>query len=149
VAGRCSSSGTIRRRAPLPAAPTLTAASLGSSHGLARRRIVSDSRMMNAAMKPCPCGYHIDSEKTCTCLPAVVARPKTHPGPLLDRIDITSTCRTLIMRSSCNSLDMCHQQAGPPRGYRRSTAPLAGGVPSRIGCGCGAIVEQIVSNQER
>src|SRR5262245_28571974 len=38
---------------------------------------------------PCPCGYHGDSEKTCTCSPSVVARyQKRISGPLLDRIDI-------------------------------------------------------------
>src|SRR6476660_7299812 len=38
---------------------------------------------------PCPCGYHGDAEKTCTCSAAVVARyQKRISGPLLDRIDI-------------------------------------------------------------
>lgn len=42
-----------------------------------------------AAMNPCPCGYHGDSEKTCTCSATVVARyQKRISGPLLDRIDI-------------------------------------------------------------
>jgi magnesium chelatase family protein len=42
-----------------------------------------------AAMNPCPCGYHGDSEKNCTCSPNVVARyQKRISGPLLDRIDI-------------------------------------------------------------
>jgi magnesium chelatase family protein len=42
-----------------------------------------------AAMNPCPCGWHGDAEKTCTCSPAVVARyQKRISGPLLDRIDI-------------------------------------------------------------
>jgi magnesium chelatase family protein len=40
-------------------------------------------------MNPCPCGYHGDSEKNCTCSANVVARyQKRISGPLLDRIDI-------------------------------------------------------------
>jgi magnesium chelatase family protein len=38
---------------------------------------------------PCPCGWHGEAEKTCTCSPSVVARyQKRISGPLLDRIDI-------------------------------------------------------------
>jgi magnesium chelatase family protein len=40
-------------------------------------------------MNPCPCGYHGDAERTCTCSHSVVARyQKRLSGPLLDRIDI-------------------------------------------------------------
>jgi magnesium chelatase family protein len=42
-----------------------------------------------AAMNPCPCGYHGDSQKECTCSPGIIARyQKRISGPLLDRIDI-------------------------------------------------------------
>jgi len=42
-----------------------------------------------AAMNPCPCGYHGDSLKPCTCAPAVVTKyQKRISGPMLDRIDI-------------------------------------------------------------
>jgi len=42
-----------------------------------------------AAMNPCPCGYHGDSQKPCTCAPAMVTKyQKRISGPLLDRIDI-------------------------------------------------------------
>ncbi len=42
-----------------------------------------------AAMNPCPCGYHGDSQKPCTCAPAVITKyQKRISGPLLDRIDI-------------------------------------------------------------
>jgi magnesium chelatase family protein len=42
-----------------------------------------------AAMNPCPCGYFGDSQKPCTCAPAVVTKyQKRISGPILDRIDI-------------------------------------------------------------
>ena len=38
---------------------------------------------------PCPCGHFGDSQKACTCAPAVVTKyQKRISGPLLDRIDI-------------------------------------------------------------
>ena len=40
-------------------------------------------------MYPCPCGYWGDTQKACTCAPAVVTKyQKRISGPLLDRIDI-------------------------------------------------------------
>jgi magnesium chelatase family protein len=42
-----------------------------------------------AAMNPCPCGYHGDSQRQCTCSPGTVAKyQKRISGPLLDRVDI-------------------------------------------------------------
>ncbi len=42
-----------------------------------------------AAMNPCPCGYHGDPRRACTCAPGAIARyQKRISGPLLDRIDI-------------------------------------------------------------
>lgn len=47
------------------------------------------SFMLIAAMNPCPCGWHSDPERQCTCSPALVSRyQKKISGPLLDRIDI-------------------------------------------------------------
>jgi magnesium chelatase family protein len=47
------------------------------------------SFILIAAMNPCPCGWHGDAEKQCTCSPSVVSRyQKRISGPLLDRIDI-------------------------------------------------------------
>ena len=47
------------------------------------------SFMMVAAMNPCPCGYHTDPRRECTCSPSIVARyQKRISGPLLDRIDV-------------------------------------------------------------
>jgi magnesium chelatase family protein len=45
--------------------------------------------MLVAAQNPCPCGWHGDPERECTCSPALVTRyQKRVSGPLLDRIDI-------------------------------------------------------------
>lgn len=42
-----------------------------------------------AAMNPCPCGWHGDPMRECTCAPAIVSRyQKRISGPLLDRIDV-------------------------------------------------------------
>ncbi len=44
---------------------------------------------MSYCVHPCPCGYWGDSQKACTCAPAVVTKyQKRISGPLLDRIDI-------------------------------------------------------------
>ncbi|MFZ5943726.1 MAG: YifB family Mg chelatase-like AAA ATPase [Bacillota bacterium] len=42
-----------------------------------------------AALNPCPCGFHGDSLKECTCTPYQVQKYRNKiSGPLLDRIDI-------------------------------------------------------------
>ncbi len=44
---------------------------------------------MSDCVYPCPCGYYGDSQKPCTCAPAMVTKyQKRISGPLLDRIDI-------------------------------------------------------------
>jgi len=41
------------------------------------------------AMNPCPCGFHTDPQRECTCSPSQIQRYlKQISGPLLDRIDI-------------------------------------------------------------
>jgi magnesium chelatase family protein len=45
--------------------------------------------MLAAAMNPCPCGHHGDSQRACRCDDATVDRYLARvSGPLLDRIDI-------------------------------------------------------------
>jgi magnesium chelatase family protein len=45
--------------------------------------------MLAAAMNPCPCGHHGDSQRRCTCNPVTVQRYLARvSGPLLDRIDL-------------------------------------------------------------
>jgi magnesium chelatase family protein len=44
---------------------------------------------LTASMNPCPCGYHGDPVKECTCSMSMVkSYQKKISGPLLDRIDI-------------------------------------------------------------
>ncbi len=45
--------------------------------------------MLVAAMNPCPCGFHQDPDKECTCSPHQVYRYQNRiSGPMLDRIDL-------------------------------------------------------------
>jgi len=45
--------------------------------------------LLVAAMNPCPCGYHGDSMRRCTCSPEALTRYRARvTGPLLDMIDM-------------------------------------------------------------
>jgi magnesium chelatase family protein len=45
--------------------------------------------MLVAAMNPCPCGFHGDSQRTCRCSPGAVDRySRRLSGPLRDRFDL-------------------------------------------------------------
>lgn len=45
--------------------------------------------MLVATMNPCPCGYHGDNQRECTCTSMqILAYQKKLSGPLLDRIDM-------------------------------------------------------------
>ncbi len=47
------------------------------------------SFMLVGAMNPCPCGFHGDPFRACTCPPGLVARYQRRiSGPFLDRVDI-------------------------------------------------------------
>jgi magnesium chelatase family protein len=53
------------------------------------RCAICDHFVFFAAMNPCPCGYHGDPVRECTCSMSTVTRyQKRISGPLLDRIDI-------------------------------------------------------------
>lgn len=56
----------------------------------ARESVTFPSRfMLVAAANPCPCGYHGDSTRECTCAPfQVIKYQKKLSGPILDRIDM-------------------------------------------------------------
>jgi hypothetical protein len=45
--------------------------------------------MLAAAMNPCPCGFHGDDLRQCSCTPPLIQRYLSRiSGPLLDRIDL-------------------------------------------------------------
>ncbi|MDN5364503.1 MAG: magnesium chelatase family protein [Eubacteriales bacterium] len=49
----------------------------------------ADNLLLVAAANPCPCGFHGDPEKECTCTPHQIQRYLGRiSGPLLDRIDM-------------------------------------------------------------
>jgi magnesium chelatase family protein len=56
----------------------------------AQRQVTFPARFqLVAAMNPCPCGYHGDSERACRCTPEQIRRYRARiSGPLLDRIDL-------------------------------------------------------------
>lgn len=48
-----------------------------------------NTEIVSDCVYPCPCGWYGDSQKPCTCAPALVTKyQKRISGPLLDRIDI-------------------------------------------------------------
>ncbi len=52
-----------------------------------------------AAMNPCPCGYHGDANRACTCADHEILRYRSRlSGPLLDRIDLHLTLSPVPLR---------------------------------------------------
>src|SRR4030095_8743784 len=65
--------------------------------------------MLVAAMNPCPCGHHGDSQRRCTCAPQAVQRYLGRvSGPLLDRIDLHVEVPAVRYR------DLADRRAGEP-----------------------------------
>jgi magnesium chelatase family protein len=65
--------------------------------------------MLVAAMNPCPCGHHGDSQRRCTCAPQAVQRYLGRvSGPLLDRIDLHVEVPAVRYR------DLSDRRAGEP-----------------------------------
>ena len=63
--------------------------------------------MLVAAMNPCPCGFHGDSQRKCSCPPQAVQRYLARvSGPLLDRIDLHVEVPAVRYR------DLADQRAG-------------------------------------
>jgi magnesium chelatase family protein len=62
-----------------------------------------------AAMNPCPCGHHGDSQRRCTCAPRDVQRYLQRlSGPLMDRIDLHVEVPAVRYR------DLADRRAGEP-----------------------------------
>jgi predicted ATPase with chaperone activity len=56
--------------------------------------VVCGPFVLIAAQNPCPCGWHGDPVKECTCSMSTVSRyQKRISGPLLDRIDTRSALK--------------------------------------------------------
>jgi magnesium chelatase family protein len=65
--------------------------------------------MLVAAMNPCPCGYHGDGQRRCTCNPLAVQKYMGRvSGPLLDRIDLHVEVPAVRYR------DLADRRAGEP-----------------------------------
>ncbi|HSU12569.1 YifB family Mg chelatase-like AAA ATPase [Longimicrobium sp.] len=65
--------------------------------------------MLVAAMNPCPCGHHGDTQRRCTCAPQQVQRYLGRvSGPLLDRIDLHVEVPAVRYR------DLSDRRAGEP-----------------------------------
>jgi magnesium chelatase family protein len=65
--------------------------------------------MLAAAMNPCPCGHHGDSQRRCSCTSVAVQKYLARvSGPLLDRIDLHVEVPALRYR------DLADERSGEP-----------------------------------
>ncbi|MGH7457998.1 MAG: YifB family Mg chelatase-like AAA ATPase [Longimicrobiaceae bacterium] len=76
--------------------------------------------MLAAAMNPCPCGYHGDPKRSCTCPPDRVRRYLGRvSGPLLDRIDLHLEVPAVAYR------ELSDRRSGEPSGVIRERVARA------------------------
>jgi len=82
--------------------------------------------MLLAAMNPCPCGYHGDTQKACRCSTSQVRQYQSKiSGPLLDRIDIhievpSLRYRDLTSRATAESSGEIRERVTRARTLQRS-----------------------------
>ncbi len=78
-----------------------------------------------AAANPCPCGYHNDPERECSCTPSQVASYRRKlSGPLMDRLDIfidvpSLKYEELIAPEKGNASDEARQKIAMARNIQR------------------------------
>ncbi len=69
-----------------------------------------------AAQNPCPCGFHGDKKKECTCTPVQINRYQSRvSGPLLDRLDL----KVEVSRVEFTKLSQKDPQAPTSKDYRQ------------------------------
>lgn len=79
--------------------------------------------MLVAASNPCPCGFLMDSEKACTCMPPQIHKYRSKlSGPLMDRIDLHIDVPAVAFR------DLSGLTAGEPSTAIRQRVIRARGV---------------------
>ena len=79
--------------------------------------------MLVAAMNPCPCGYHGDPQRQCTCAaPAIRSYMGRVSGPLLDRIDLQVEVPAVPFK------DLAAETAGPSSAVLRQEVLAARGI---------------------
>ena len=75
-----------------------------------------------AAMNPCPCGYHGDSDVQCRCTPDQIARYESRvSGPFLDRIDL----HVRVNRIPVTQLQECDNSESSEQVKRRVSHAVA------------------------